>query len=136
MSETSEQPRGSGDLLASDGVAEVKRTQEDLALVARAIKRGWDVPPEFRSVLKERLRKIVEKDTVSVMTKDGPIELDGPADSNAIRAAGVVVAMAAQDQADDHLADKNKRMDEGKPTDRVALDSVVLERPVRPPAHK
>jgi hypothetical protein len=38
------------------------------------------------------------------------------------------VQMEAQQQADDHLADKNSRLDDGKATERVAMVPTVTYR--------
>jgi hypothetical protein len=43
-----------------------------------------------------------------------------------------LVVIEGQNQTDDHLADKNDRLDQGKLTERVAVEPVILERPVRP----
>lgn len=54
--------------------------------------------------------------------------LDAPDESTRLSAAGTVanlartaVAMEAQEQADDHLADKNSRLDAGLATERVGI---------------
>jgi hypothetical protein len=120
MPEEIEQSRGSGGLLDHDGIAAEKRIQEDLRTVARAVRKGWDVPLALRESIKQRIATIMEKETVTVMTAEGLVSVDGPADANAIRAAAVVVSMTGQDQADDHLEDKNNRMDAGKPTEVLA----------------
>lgn len=104
-----------------------KRVLADMNTIRRALRERWPIPEETRSVLLERLKTIIEKPTVQAMSKDGPVSLDGPADANAVRAASVLVAMMAQNQADDHLADKNQRLDEGKATERVeGIEFVVI----------
>src|SRR4051812_30387797 len=114
--------RGSGgalstDLLTSDGVAETKRTQEDIALVSRAVREGWPIPAAKKADVVNRLLETVEKRETAIMTKDGPVVVDGPADSNSTAAARVLVAMDAANQTDHWNDDKNKRLDEGKPTE-------------------
>lgn len=74
----------------------------------------------MRDLARQRLKVILRKATVTGMSQQGPVELDAPADANAIAAVRALVAMDQMDQADDHLADKNKRLDEGKPTERLA----------------
>jgi hypothetical protein len=120
-------PGGQGEILADP-----HREQSDINLIRRAVRERWPVPAAMKVEVVERLRTIVAKTEVQVMTKEGLAMLDGPADSNANAAARVLVAMDGLNQADDHLADKNKRMDEGKPTERVAVEPVVLERPINP----
>jgi hypothetical protein len=107
------------------GVA--KHTESDLKLLSRAIRRRWPVPEKTMAAAIQRLETIVEKATVTVMTQDGPMSLDAPADANAVRAAAVLAQMESQNQADDHLADKNSRIDAGKPTE---LGGVVFSTPL------
>lgn len=82
------------------------RTTSDIKTVGRAVREGWGVDAEIKLEVKARLLEVVRKKTVTVMTKLGPYALDGPADSNAVAAARVFVAMNGQDQADDHAAMK------------------------------
>lgn len=49
----------------------------------------------------DRLFEIIEKKTVSVATKLGPVNLDGPADANAIAATRALIAMVGQNQKAD-----------------------------------
>lgn len=77
---------------------------KDLRLLNRAVRSGWNI--RRKNMIKRRLESVLLKETVSVPTKNGMVEVDGPADSNAIAAARVLVAMNGQDQADDHLAMK------------------------------
>lgn len=101
-----------GGLLTSKDPREVKK---DLKLVERAVRNGWGI--KRKNMIVRRLQAIVEKTHVSVATKTGgTVEVDGPADSNAIAAARVLVAMNGQDQADDHLAIKNGQPDNGSST--------------------
>lgn len=109
------------------------RTPSDINLVSRAVRERWSIPADRRGVVVARLLEIVEKRTVDVMTKEGPASMEGPADSNANAAARVLVAMEGQNQADDHLADKNARLDDGKPTENVASAPVVLVHTAPPP---
>ena len=67
------------------------------------------------------------------MTADGPVSVEAPADGNAVRAAAVIVSMTKQNQDDDHLADKNARLDAGQATERIAMEPVITRRPVVPP---
>jgi hypothetical protein len=100
----------------------------DLKLVRRALRERWPVPQRTMQAAVKRLEEIVNKPVVQVMTVDGVKHLDGPADANAVRAASVLAQMESQNQADDHLADKNERLDAGKATDRVALVPNIILR--------
>jgi hypothetical protein len=110
---------GGGELLGG------RRKAADINLIASAVRRRWPVPPETAAVVIDRLTKIVQKQTVGVMTKEGPADLEGPADANANAAARVLVAMEAQNQADDHLDDKNARLDAGKATENTVTEVKV-----------
>lgn len=78
-------------------------------LVAQAIKKRWGISDE--------VRESIIKSTVEAMES-------AAAEGNARDVAGcarVLVAAEAQNQADDHLADRNDRLDSGKPTDSIAV---------------
>lgn len=110
-----------GDTLLAEPENPRAATQSDLNLIRRAMRERWAVPADVQQLAVERLKMIIQKPTVTTMTQEGPASLDGPADANAVRAASVLVAMSAQNQADDHLADKNSRLDAGKPTELTGL---------------
>lgn len=103
------------------------KQSDDMRLIAKAVRNRWDVPEPMRQLLKQRLTEILAKREVSVMTQEGPAMMEAPADANALRAAAVLVQMEAQNQADDHLADKNARLDAGKPTE---LNGVIFRTPL------
>jgi hypothetical protein len=103
-----------------------QHTISDLKTVARAIRRRWDISDETREVIGARLLKIMRKETVLAMTRDGPMRFDGPADSNAVAAARVFVAMNGQDQADDHLIVK-REIERGGSTDTDIDDAIANE---------
>lgn len=82
------------------------RMYEDTRLVAKAAKQRWPINQKKRNTLVNRLTGIVEKTSVSTMTKHGEVvEVELPADINAIQAAKVLVEMEAQNQKDDHAAE-------------------------------
>jgi hypothetical protein len=107
---------GDGDSNGEDGVksgrggdtgrllTDPKKVTQDLRLLNRAVRSGWNI--KRKNMIKRRLEGILGKTVVSVPTKNGMVEVDGPADSNAIAAARVLVAMNGQDQADDFAAMK------------------------------
>lgn len=95
-------PRGQG--LSGDLLTEPHNLLRDIALTGSAVKQRWPIDDAKRGQLIERLMGVVLKETVSVPTKDGIFNLDGPADSNAVAASRVLVAAMAQNQADEHAA--------------------------------
>lgn len=108
--------------------------QSDLRLLSRAVREGWEIPKEKRGTIVGRLLKVVEKEEVAVMTKEGIETLDGPADVTAVGAARVLVAMDAINQTDFWNQDKNDRLDAGKSTENVALQAPPINR-IALPAH-
>lgn len=99
-------------------------------MLARAIREGWEIPKAKRGEIVDRLLRVMEKEEVAVMTKEGIETLDGPADTNAIGAARVLVAMDGQNQTDFWNQDKNERLDAGKTTENVGIAPVILRKPV------
>ncbi len=75
----------------------------DRALLRRAIKERWPIPDATRDSLAAKLATVIE-------TGDH---------REVVSAARVLIAADALNQADDHLADKNERLDAGKPTENV-----------------
>lgn len=96
-------PAGDG---ATALLADPHHTRADLRLLNRAVKEEWDVSTPVRRAAIARLAKIVRKETVTVMTKAGEAELDGPADTNAIGAASVLERMVRANQGDQHHVEK------------------------------
>jgi hypothetical protein len=104
--------------LHTDLLNDPHRTAEDIRLVNRAVRNRWGIKPTERAEVVERLMRVVRKESVTAMNKQGEaVELDGPADAAAVQAAKVIVAMEGQNQSDEHLDIKNGRLDEGKPTE-------------------
>ena len=110
-------PRGLGPL-QTDLVAGSTHVASDLNMLRRAIKEGWPIDQHKRPAIVDRLLDITNKTGSTVMTKEGPVTLDAVADSNAISAARVLVAMAGQNQADRHH-DADHALD----ATRLALDA-------------
>ncbi len=111
-------------------------SEDDRAMVREAMKR-W--PKRWRGLSDDR-----KEGFISGLTEAGAVarqHLNSDDPGVALDAAKAVssivktaVQMEAQIQADDHLQDKNARLDDGKATERIAVDPVVLERPVTKPA--
>lgn len=99
--EDSESSRGIG--LSEPILQDPHRVYEDTRIASKAVRGRWDIPSEKRVVLVDRLFGIVEKKSNVVLTKSGLFNSESDADSNAIAASKVLVAMVGQDQADDHL---------------------------------
>jgi hypothetical protein len=96
--------------------------RKDIALVRRAIKERWAGVESKASAIVERLAEIVEKRTVEVVTKQGVVNVDCPADQNAIAAASVLVTMMGQNQRDE-LAERkaNQPQSPAQPAPNVAI---------------
>lgn len=95
-----EASRGQG--LSEPILMDAHRMNEDVRLVARAVKHRWPLKRSKCRGLVDRLFGITEKTAVMVTTKTGETEsVDGPADANAIAAARVLVQMMGQNQADE-----------------------------------
>lgn len=100
---------GKGGILTNlSNPAEVSK---DLSLIERALKGRWGIPDSKKALIQERLLKVVNKEEVSVATKDGPVTVEEPADRNAVAAARVLVQMNGQDIECDQFESKS-----GKPT--------------------
>lgn len=95
MTENHENSGGQGDSLDVSVPA-------DRVLVARAAKARWQIPDELKTALVVKLGQIV-------VNSDDARDVNG--------AARTLVAMEGQNQADDHVASKNERLDSGKPTE-------------------
>ena len=78
------------------------RMNADQRMVNRAVRERWNIPRKKRRALVNRLLEIAEKRSVLVPTKEGAIEMDGPADVNAMGATKILVQMVAQNQSDEH----------------------------------
>lgn len=98
----SDDSRGWG--LSEPTLMEECRIRQDMRMVERALKARWEIPPEKRQALVDRLMQIAGKTLVMVPTKHGIVHIDGPADANAVSAARVLVQMMGQNQADEHAA--------------------------------
>ncbi len=114
---------GQGEILpTSDG----HHTRADIALVGRAVRQRWGIPPEIRTELPAAMRQIVNKESVTILDSWG-VAIEVSNDRERIAAAKVLVAMEGQNQADDHLADKNERIDGGKATEVVKLYGTAVD---------
>ena len=75
---------GSGDvslaLFESDSNRE---TEKDLRLLRMAVAKGWPIPKEKMGLIVERMTGIVQKESVTVATPEGPVEDESITDKNA-----------------------------------------------------
>lgn len=79
------------------------RYYEDLRLVAKAAKHRWPTSDAAKTEAVKRLRGIIKKTSVSMVTRQGElVNVELPADINSIQAAKVLVDMEGQNQKDDH----------------------------------
>lgn len=97
----------------------------DIKMVGAIVSRSRVSEP-LRRELFDRLAAIVRKETVTVATMDGSIEVEGPADRNAIAAAAVLAKMDDAAQRDEHQAVKDARIDAGLATDNVGFTVNIL----------
>ena len=63
------------------------KTHDDLRMLQMSIKKRWDIPEDFRSVIIERLRHLIEM---------------GEDDELALKAIGQVRLLESQNQKDEH----------------------------------
>ncbi len=113
---------GQGDDLTV--LSDEKRIASDAAMIRKAIRLRWPIPADRRDKIVNRLASIVEKTAVDIPVKDGCFTSEYHADGNAIAASRVLAAMEAQNQSDEHQADKNARIDGGLPTESIGLVGV------------
>lgn len=125
MSQQNHERRGMGAPYAPDDstrtkqyytelLADPHRVRGDAQMIRRALRQRWPMSDEVRADLVNCLKAIVCTEKIEVVSKSGePISI--PNHRNQAAAARVLVAMEAQNQADDHLAQKQARLDEGKP---------------------
>lgn len=97
---------GLGEVLAG-----ATHVPSDVNLVRRAAKERWPIPEHKRAVIAERLVDIVETNADA---------------RNQTAAARVLASMDGLNQTDEHLEDKNARLDAGKPTERFDGAAIVI----------
>jgi hypothetical protein len=89
-------------------MVERDKVRSDARLMLRAMNRRWPTTDTVKAKLINRV-----EDRLS----------DPLLGDDALSSLGRVILMAeSQNQADDHLAEKNDRLDTGKPTERVSID--------------
>jgi len=87
-------------------LADPHHAHEDARLVARALKNRWPIPDHMRPKIVDRL--------VDIATAS-------PDDSDAIKAASVLRTMDGDNLTAEIEAEKNARIDAGKPTQAVQM---------------
>jgi hypothetical protein len=90
-----------------------KQVQPDAKLIQRAIRQRWPIPDEAKKVIVERMVGYVA---------DPLLDAD-----RVTAAARVMVAAEGQNQADDHLREKNERIDGGKATEATEVRVLKVE---------
>lgn len=88
------------------GLLQGGRIAADVVMIRRAARERWEIPAAIRAKLPQVM---------------GAIMQGSESERDRIAAARVLVAADAVNQADDHLADKNARIDAGQATDVVAV---------------
>lgn len=86
--------------------ADLAHQRADCRLTATAVRRRWKIGPAKRDTIVTSMMSVLEADADP---------------RNVVAAAKVLVQMVAQNQADEHLADKNARIDAGKATDSLTV---------------
>jgi hypothetical protein len=112
-------PGGLGEMLSGD------RTKvADIKLLRRAVREGWNVPQEALQEAGPILLEIARQATTETLDADGKVVEISNA-RNQIAAVKALTELDKINQTDHWNEDKNRRLDEGKVTDRV--DGVVLK---------
>src|SRR5690348_1656042 len=128
MSDQPDTIGGLGEMLAGD------RTKvADIKMVQRAIREGWEMPPNARKEAGKLLMEIAEQRTARVQNSDG----DAVEVSNARNQVAAIKALAELDkinQTDYWNQDKNDRIDAGKATERYEGMEIIIPGlpPVKP----
>lgn len=104
---------------------DIHAIKESAAMAKRAIRERWPVDPAIMARVIARADALVQKSTRTVATAMGPVEVD--ADDGAIAAMKVILTANAQNQADDHVEDKNARLDKGLATENVVERVIKVE---------
>lgn len=94
------------------------RILADIKMGSRAVREGWEVPDD--------VKKTLPKFAAELATKEG-FEKHGRRTWEV--AANMLVNMSKINQADRHLDEKYRRIDEGKATDQTALKLYAKEAP-------
>lgn len=94
--------RGISALFLTDPLSEVR----DIKMIAQAVRKRWAIPDDVKQTVVERLHAIVERESVTTMTKNGMEHVEAVADQNSVAAARVLAMLEGQNQKDEHkLAD-------------------------------
>ena len=87
-------------------LSDPKHIQSDAKMIGMALRR-WGLPPALKAKLISKI----------------DAHLDLADDGRVIAALGkVLTTMEGQNQVDEHVSEKNARLDTGKPTERVSID--------------
>jgi len=109
--------------VVTDVLVDPHRTRSDCRMLARAVKNRWHVADEVKELVVDRLTEIVDKRSISVTNREGDVnECEDTADSHAIAASRVLVAIVGQVQADDHMQIKADVATNAKP----AGDTIII----------
>lgn len=96
-----------GDGLSTDFLRDPKTLKADLRIATRIARAGdrWPMSEHKRRNIINRLEAVLNKKSVSAMSKFGPYDDEATADSNAISAARVLAMLEAQNQKDEQHID-------------------------------
>jgi len=91
--------------------------RKELQRLERDLKRmRWNIDAGLKDAIIARMRDVVEDPKATRRLK--------------MRAAKIIMGAEEQNQADQHLAIKNGRLDAGELTEHVAIEQVIIERVV------
>lgn len=107
--------------------------RKDIGLVSQAIRKRWKIPDELKDEIVNRLGRIVSKEFVEVMSKDGPVALAGPADIAAVAAARVLASLESMNQRDELVAAESSKKAAGDTFNIGCFGQIALgQEPITP----
>lgn len=111
-------------------ISEDRTKVADINLIRRAARERWPIPEAKRALASQILMRIAETDTVTIVNDEGnSFEVNNA--RNQVAAIRALAALDTINQSDDHLADKNERLDSGKLTENHGFMPAIIEQPVR-----
>lgn len=99
----------------SDGpeiLSDEKRVRSDARMIETATRNRWPITPEMKEMVINRLANIVAR---------------SESEERASTAARTMMMAEGQNQADDHVREKNERIDSGKATDASTVRVLKVE---------
>jgi hypothetical protein len=102
--------------LTSEFLKDPLAERKDISMLSNIISRNrFDIPDDIKRECVNRLATIASKEFVDVMTREGPVPMDGPADVNAVAAIRVIGMFESMIQKDQHKLIDIEMKREAKP---------------------